>query len=287
MAAGDFNPEIWTKDVLKNWDEKFPIVSCTNQEHEKDVKSDGDTVIVFVVGDITVNTYSGTVTYETPSQGNESMALDQDKYWAFNVPDIDKVQSRPNIRKLYTKRADVAYKRNVEQYLLGASIIAAAGNEVIAKTTGGITGGALTASNVYTVLNRARRLMEDDNTWVDGEMWLGVPPVVTEMIRNSNELIHATEKGDQFIKSGTVTKLAGWNLLQVDVGNMQGAGTDGDPYHMVGGNKDAINFVQQIKEMEGIRRDGSFATGVRGLFVYGAKIFTQNTNAACIVTVEV
>jgi len=286
MAAGDFNPEIWTKDVLKNWDENFPIVNCTNQEHEKDVKGDGDTVIVFVVGDITVNTYSGTVTYETPSQGNESMALDQDKYWAFNVPDIDKVQSKPNIRKLYTKRADVAYKRNVEQYLLGASIVAAIGNEVKAQTTGGDF-SKLTSSNVYTVLNRARRLMEDDNTWIDGEMWLSVPPVVTEMIRNSTELTHATEKADEFIKSGTVTKLAGWNLLQVDVGNMQGAGSDADPYHMIGGNKDGINFVQQIKEMEGIRRDGSFATGVRGLFVYGAKVFTQNTNAVCVVTVEV
>lgn len=286
MAAGDFIPEIWSAQMLKNWDEQFKIRPLLNTQYEGEIKSAGDTVKCFVYGDITVNTYSGTVTYETPAEANYTLSIDQQDYWAFNVDDILKVQAKPELRNGYTQRAMVAQKRAVEQFVLGSTITAGIGNTLAAKTTAGDF-AALDESNIYTILNRCRRLLEDDNTWVENNMWMTIPPEVAEHIRNSTELTHATAMADEFIRSGSIGKLAGWNLVPVSAGNLQGAGTDGNPYKLVGANRDCIHFAEQIVETEALRRETTFATGVRGLMVYGGTVFTPNTNCGVVLSAEI
>lgn len=284
MAAGDFVPEIWAASLLKNWDEQFQLRSVCNTEYEGEISAAGDTVHVNWFGDITVAAYGGTVNYQDVDENDDTMVIDQQAYWAFKVPDVMRVQSKPKVRDGYSRRATVNLKRYVERRLLGSTVYAAAGN-ALDYTTGGLT--KVTKSNVYEMLVKARTLMEDDNTWVDGAMWMAVPPILLEMIRLSTELTHATEAGDDFIVGGKVKKLAGWNLLPISAANLTGSGTDGAPYKVVGGNRDFIHFAEQILETESMRLESSFADGVRGLMVYGNKVFDQNANCGITVDVEV
>lgn len=267
MATGDFIPEIWSATLLKNWDEQFVLGKIVNRGYEGEIKGPGDTLHVNNLGDITVAPYAGTVEYEDIPESVDTLTIDQQNYWAFKVDDILKVQSKPELRNNYTKRAAVALKRVVEQFILGADIQAAAGLAMDAV--------AMDESNVYSTLVAARQMFEDAYTWIEGEMWMVIPPAISTMIRTSDELIHATETADAFIKSGSIGKLAGFNLVPAARANML---EDGDGLHILAGNREAIHFAEQIVQTEAIRLQDTFATGVRGLLVYGGKVFTQNAN---------
>jgi hypothetical protein len=284
MAAGDFIPDVWATPMLKNWDEEFQARSVTNTEYEGAISAAGDTVHVQWFGDITAAAYAGTTTYQDVDENDDTMVIDQQTYFAFKVGDVTKVQAKPSMIEGYTKRANVSLRRFVEKFLTGATVYAAAGN-TLDYTTGGLT--KVTASNVYQMLVKARTLMEDDNTWIDNSMWMFVPPIILEMIRLSTELTHATEAGDDFIKGGKVRKLAGWNLLPISAANLTGSGTDGAPYKLIGGNKDFVHFAEQINKIESLRLESSFHDGVRGLLVYGDKVFDQNADCGICIDVEV
>jgi hypothetical protein len=54
--------------------------------------------------------------------------------------------------------------------------------------------------------------------------------------------------------------------------NVPATGTPTDDYHITAGVEQAIGYAEQIVNVEGLRLEGSFADGVRGLHLYGAKV---------------
>ena len=49
--------------------------------------------------------------------------------------------------------------------------------------------------------------------------------------------------------------------------------TEGAKYKVIGGTNSATSFAEQILEVEGYRPEKSFSDAVKGLHVYGAKVF--------------
>ena len=286
MATGDFNPEIWAKTMLNNWDEKFIWNAVVNRQFERAISGPGDQLHVLNFGDLTVSTYSGTISYEAPPEATDSMSIDLQRYWAFQVGDLQKVQAQPDIVNGYMKRGAIAMNRAFERIELGSLIYGAAGNAWAAKTTSGDM-AAVSSSNFYDLLVYVRKEMEDDNTWIDGEMWFTMPPILTQYVQLSSDLIHATETGDQFLRDGKLKKLAGWNLMPVSVSNLTGSGTDGAPYHCLAGNRDAIHFAEQLNKLKRVELEKAFGQGIALLMVAGTKVFQQNADCLCDVTIEV
>ena len=290
QTLANFIPEIWSKSLLKNWDDVFHMRKLVNTEYEGEIKDYGDTVHVPYLGNVTVNDYDNTVsppiTYENIGANTDTLTIDQRKYWAFKVEDLEQAQSNvKGLRDKYTKRAAVSMKDTVETWLLGANFYGAATNTLVYQTTGGVDGGPITAADIYSMLVKAKRKMRKANTWVENEMWLVIPPEIEELILTSPELTHATERSDELIRNGLLGKLAGWKLYVSN--NLSGSGTDADPFHLVGGNRDFIHFAENFVKTRALELENEFAVGVSGLLVYGAKVFTPNAGCGIHITCEI
>ncbi|TAL17042.1 hypothetical protein EPN96_06595 [bacterium] len=343
----NFIPEIWSKQLLKNWDDSFVMRKLVNTHYEGEIKSFGDTVHVPYLGNITVADYDNTagtpVSYQDVEDLTDTLAIDQRKYWAFKVEDVEKAQASVEVRENYTRRAAIAMKDEIEEWLLGPAFTGEIGQVVTALaavaaranttayslgalvkpatangfvykcSTAGTSGGsapvfpsivgatvtdgtvvwtnfgyvgfgALTAANFYKTLVTAKKAFRKSNTWIEGDMWAVIPPEVEELILTSEELIHATDRGDKIVEQGLMGKLAGFKLYCSN--NVAGAGTGADPFMILCGSKETITFAEQVTDTEALRLPNEFATGVRGLMVYGGKIFERNRYAGVVIRAE-
>jgi len=350
QTLANFIPEVWSKQLLKNWDDAFVMGKLVNTAYEGEIKKFGDTVHVPYLGNITVNDYDNNpavgdpITYETTPDYSDTLTIDQRKYWAFKVEDIEAAQADTDVRGQYTKRAAVAMKDTVETWLLGSTFYGGIGQILDATTAAaawqdatayglgdrvtptsangfvyvctqagtsagaeptwptilgqtvtdntavftcsGYAGfGSLTAANFYKTLVRAKKALRKANTWVENEMWAVLPPEVEELILTSTELTHATDRADELLEQGLFGKLAGFTLYVSN--NVSGVGSDADPYRILCGNSDLISFAEQVTETEAVRLESEFATGVRGLMVYGGKIFDRNKYAGIVLEASV
>jgi hypothetical protein len=341
---------VWSKQLLKNWDDTFVMRRLVNTQYEGEISKFGDSVHVPYLGNITVNDYDNApgsgnpITYEDVPDYSDTMSIDERKYWAFKVEDIERAQSDIDVRGQYTRRASVAMKDAVEEWLLGPAFYGAVGQVMVTGSTPsaradstaytlgdrvvpavsngniytctqagtsdaseplmptdmgqtvtdgtaiftctGYTGfGALTATNLYKTLVRTKKALRKANTWIEGEMWAVIPPELEELILTSTELTHATDRADDLVERGLFGRLAGFTLYVSN--NVSGAGTGVDPFRVICGNNDLISFAEQVTETEAVRLEGEFATGVRGLMVYGGKIFARNKFAGIVIEAEV
>ncbi len=351
QTLSSFIPEVWSKQLLKNWDDTFVMRRLINTKYEGEISQYGDTVHVPYLGNITVNDYDNNpgagnpVSYEDIPDFSDTLTINERKYWAFKVEDIERAQADMDVRHQYTKRASVAMKDEIETWLLGSSFYSSVGQVIVAGTapdawanstaysTGdraiptsgnglvyevtddggtshatteptwpatlgstvtdnditwtcvGYTGhGTVTASNLYKTLVRAKKAFRRANTWIEGDMWAVIPPDIEELILTSSELTHATDRADKLVEQGLFGNLAGFKIYCSN--NVSGTGTSADPFRVMCGNNDLISFAEQITETEALRLEGEFATGVRGLMVYGGKIFDRNKYAGIIIETE-
>ena len=79
-----------------------------------------------------------------------------------------------------------------------------------------------------------------------------------------------TQANPSSVLNGSIGMVAGINLLVSN--NVPVTGTPTDDYHITAGVENAIGYAEQIVNVEGLRLESSFADGVRGLHLYGAKV---------------
>ena len=100
MALDTFIPEVWTQELLSAL-EKATVIAApgvVNRDYEGEIAQAGDTVHINSIGDPTVATYtrgSTTITPEQLTTAQQSLVVDQAKYFAFLVDDIDARQDHP------------------------------------------------------------------------------------------------------------------------------------------------------------------------------------------------
>ena len=59
MAFSNFIPEIWSARLLEHMDKVHVYANLMNRDYEGDIKAYGDTVHINLLGEITINDYSG------------------------------------------------------------------------------------------------------------------------------------------------------------------------------------------------------------------------------------
>lgn len=283
MPYGDLNAfikEVYNNTKLaKNYDNHGKAMQCVNKDYEGDIKQAGDTVHIRKRGDVSVKDYAGTVVYDGISGTSDTLVIDQKKYFAFEVDDIDKIQSDIELIKGYRERAMINVNLAKDSFVMSKYVNADSANDVSVT---------LTKNNAYAMLNEVMRKLTDSNAVIDGKQpngqrpWIIVNPTITEIFRQSPELIQATPQGEKVIREGTLGVVAGFDLLESTNFSSTGSGT----YHIMAGTNEAITFASQFEEFELVRLENSFGTGCRGLYIYGAKVVNAKALSAITVVIS-
>lgn len=271
----NFIPEKWSKQLAVVLRNSGVMKQLVDSSYESEIKDSGDTVNIRKAAAITVNDYAGAINYEGLSPSLIQLLIDQAKYFAFKVDDINKAQSDIKIMDTYLEQAKISLDLAQDTYLLSLHSSAPSAN-IVSSGNDGTTGYTLSKDTVYGLAVEARRRLARSNAYklaAAGEKpsWV-VPPEVMEVIVKAPEFIgRSTAQGDQVIKDGVYKgDLGGLNVYEAT--NLVSVSSN---YYTPVIFKKAITFAEQVTKIETIRLQGEFSDAIRGLNVYGAKAVNE------------
>lgn len=262
MAVTSFIPEIWAARLLEHLDKAHVYAALMNRDYEGEIKNAGDTVHINTIGDITVGTYTGAnITYEDLATTSQDLVIDQQKYFAFRVDDVEKAQALPGLVEAATQRAAYAINDATDTYLAG--VLAAGGTAM--------TAASLTAQNIYQNLVAMKVELDKKNVPTEGR-WVVIDPTAHGLLLQDERFVSfGTDITNERLVNGKVGRAVGMDIY---VSNNVPSTTASNvtTYSIIAGVSMAATYAEQILETEALRSEGSFKDLVRGLHVYGAKV---------------
>jgi len=252
----DFIPELWSARVLDTLDENLVFPMLFRNDYQGEVANVGDTVHIQKFTDVTANAYSGTVTYATPASSTVTLSINQDVYAAVNVDDLDQVQSNVSLLNGYADRIAFSLASQVDTYLAG--LYASSSLTAIAWDVG--------TTDAWTVVTTAMQQLDEANVPFENR-WLVVRPKgYVNLLRNSSFIASDTEVGAGRVTSGRVGTIAGFDVfISNNIAN-----TTGNFYKYIYGHGMGVQHAIQMLQIESVKRDAIFATGIRGRIAFGA-----------------
>jgi len=288
MAVDTFIPEVWAASLLTTLEEHhvFAQDGIVNRDYEGEISQFGDTVHIGSLTDPTISTYTKNVTNidpQTLATTDQTLLIDQSKYFAFEVDDVDAAQVR-NESDLMTKalnRAAVGLRETADTFLATLA------------TTGGTVQTAqdvATADAAFLLLRVLRMRLNKNNVPTDGR-FVVISPEFEALVLGDNRFVDASRYGStEPIMNGEIGRAIGFRIL---VSNNLPAGTAGTGVEVsnfvVAGHPMAISFAEQIPtgNVRAYQPDNSFSDAVKGLHLYGAKVVRPEALIVCDADVTV
>ncbi|MFF8473888.1 P22 phage major capsid protein family protein [Streptomyces sp. NPDC015414] len=272
MAVDTFIPEVWSADLMValRGAQVFGQTPVINRDYEGEISAYGDTVHIGSLGRPTVSTYQKNVTNinpETLSTTDQTLLVDQSKYFSFEVDDVDKRQARDGGRLLNQAADEAAFAvADVIDLFIAGLLTTNAGNVLTA-------GDAATPDAAYKII-LALKLKLDKAKVPTAGRWVVVSPEFYALILQDNRFIDASAYGsNSALLNGEVGRVLGFQVM-VSMNLPQGtAGTAPEVSNfVVAGHGMATTFAEQISEIEAYRPQNSFGDAIKGLHLYGAKV---------------
>ena len=283
MAVTTFIPELWSARLLYALEKAHIATNLVNRNYEGEISNHGDTVHINTIGAITVKSYTKNTDIADPevlSTTDQTLVIDQSKYFNFQVDDVDKVQAAGELVDTAMGRAAYALADVSDAYLLGVIAAGAAAGNTIGSAAAPV---ALTASNVYENIVKLKTKLDKANVPNTGRT-IVVPPDVHSLLLLDDRFAKSTATaGQEALINGLVGRIAGFDVyMSNNVKTGTGTDTGKTPYFEITAQiTDATTYAEQIIKTEAYRMEKRFADAVKGLHIYGAKV-TDGTKIAKI-----
>lgn len=283
MAVTTFIPELWNARLLYALEKAHVATNLVNRNYEGEISNHGDTVHINTIGAITVKSYTKNTDIADPevlSTTDQTLVIDQSKYFNFQVDDVDKVQAAGELVDTAMGRAAYALADVSDAYLLGVIAAGAAAGNTIGSAAAPV---ALTAANVYENIVKLKTKLDKANVPNTGRT-IVVPPDVHSLLLLDDRFAKSTATaGQEALINGLVGRIAGFDVyMSNNVKTGTGTDTGKTPYFEITAQiTDATTYAEQIIKTEAYRMEKRFADAVKGLHVYGAKV-TDGTKIAKI-----
>lgn len=279
MAVDGFRPEIWTAKILTALRNKLVYSALCNTDYEGLIQDAGDTVHITSIGEVSTRAYTEhtDITWDEVSDTQIDLLIDQKRYFAIKVDDVEKKQALPFLDEA-TRSAAYGLADNADAVVSAAMYAAvnATGNDYGAFVADKSDG------NAYELLVELKTILDRDNCPTDGR-WAVVPPEVYAVLLLDSRFIDLSASGSSDpLLNGVVGRAAGFTIHQSNQTPDPTSGT----YAVIAGHPSATAYADQILKTEAIRLEGYFADGVRGLHVFGRKVVRPECLAMASVTVQ-
>lgn len=271
MAVVNFVPDIWSAKILSNLSRNAVSGGIVNRDYEGDIKRQGDSVKITSFVDPTIGNYTPhtDITVEDIDDATQSLLIDQSKYFAFELDDVEKAQSVNGGAVLaeQIKRASYGLKNTLDAYVLaqmGAGASAAGPDHQVAEATINTAAGAYDALVNWSVLLDNADIPEEDRFAVVTPAFHGLLLKDDRFIKAGDDLSMRTRV------NGRVGEAAGLEIFKSN--NLPDGPGAGAGKLMIAGSRIATTLAEQIVSVEAARMEKRFADMVKGLHVYGTKV---------------
>lgn len=266
MGIQNFIPTVWSARLFSELDKAHVLVARCNRDYEGEITQHGDSVKINAIGDIDVKNYKKNTTEIDPQELSDAQTIlniDQAKYFAFKIDDVDQAQSKPKVMSEAMRKAAYALRDNSDDYI--AKQHASAGKA--------LTATAQTSAKVVETMSLIGNALSEKNVPQEGR-WLVSPPWFIAKLTLAKILQTDGSVGaDMEWNNGFVGRCFGFDIYMSN--NL--VETVATPVTiMLAGTNRAMTFAQQILKMEAYRPEKSFSDAVKGLYVYGHKVVDPN-----------
>jgi hypothetical protein len=275
MSVQHFIQTIWSKKIQDDLEEKCKLVRDCTREYEGDCKY-ANTVKILAVGEPTIGNYLGQdIDIEEMTDSSQNLVIDVQKYFAFEVKDVDKAQSVPGLPEKYQQKAMRKLALAREKFI-GALVAGKAQSSADEEAKNTVyKEGALTIitakdntqAGIKEAFDDAMITLRENN--FDDKGIIETDPRSYKTFKDC--LIEVKTANDDLIRRGVLAEYDGYDVKSTN--NVYR--DDAHVYNIVRSDK-AIAFAGQINEVEAGRMERRFSDYVRGLDTYGAKIIAQD-----------
>lgn len=269
MALNNFISSVWAASLLSNLHKSlvYGQTGVVNKNYEGDITAMGNKVKINNIGAVSVFDYLKNDDMPAPqilTDEQRELLIDRAKAFNFQVDDIDRAQSQPDVMDEAMRESAYALRDSEDRYI--ASLYAG----VPAANTIGTDGSpeAPTAATAYEYLVDLAVKLDEANVPLE-RRWCVVPPWFHGLLLKDERFVKAgTMRSDEALRNGEVGEAAGFRILKSNnVPNTLGA-----KYKIIAGHPSAIAVAEQIASIEAYRMEKRFADAVKGLHLYGAKL---------------
>lgn len=275
-----FIPTIWSARLLMALHKAlvYSQAGVVNKDYEGEIKAAGNTVKIGTIGAITVGTYTvdtDMAAAQTLTDSEQSLLIDQSKYFNFQVDDVSKAQQNVNAMDAAMTEAAYAIRSEQDAYVATAMDAAVpAGNKIGTVAVPIVP----TSASAYENLVDLSTLLDENDAPEMGRFCI-VPPWFHGLLQKDDRFVKAgTAATDAVLRNGQIGQAAGLTVFTSNnVPNTAGA-----KYKIIAGHTSATTVAEQILSVEKYRLEKRFADGVKGLHVYGAKVIRPTLLAELI-----
>ena len=275
MAVTHFIQTIWSKKIQDDLEEKCKLVQDCTREYEGDCEY-AKTVKILAVGEPTIGNYIGQdINIEKMTDSSQDLVIDVQKYFAFEVNDVDKAQSVPGLPEKYQQKSMRKLALHREKFI-GALVAGKAQSSADEEAKNStykpgaatiITADDNTQSGIKAALDDAVITLREKN--FDDAGIIEIDPRTYKTFKDC--LIEIKTANDDLIRRGVLAEYDGY-----DVKSTNNVYRDSTHVYCIVRSDKAIAFAGQINEVEAGRMERRFSDYIRGLDTYGAKIIAQD-----------
>lgn len=283
MSILRFKPEIWAAELLVALRKSLVYGSdmVVNHDYEGEIAESGDTVRITSISRPTISTYIPGTTVITPEQltdAQRTLVVDQCKYFAFAVDDVDQRQAAGDVVGPAMSEAGYAMADVVDQYLASLYTQVQSANQL-----GTISVTTASPTDFYDkVLVPLWVSLSEANVPDDGR-YVILPPWCYGRLLRDDRFVRWDASGNN--PTAAATGFVGNTLVGFSVMVSNNAPlVTGDDFAVTAGRRSAISMAMQINKTEAYRPQSSFSDAVKGLTLYGAKVIRPDSIASAIVS---
>lgn len=281
MAVTNFVPELWSANLLVALRKNHVGAAICNRDYEGEIKRQGDSVKITSVNRPTIGTYTPhtDITVEDIDDATRSLVVDQAKYFAFELDDVEQAQAvdGAGLMAQATSEAGYGLKDVLDAYVLttlAAGVSASAPDNSVAEAT------ISSASAAYDRLVDMAVLLDNSNVPEEGRWAVITPAFHGWLLKDSRFVGSGDAPGAATRANGRVGEAAGLQIFKSN--NLPDGPGAGAGKNLLAGYRGAATLAEQIVSVEAARMEKRFADMVKGLHVYGLKV----TRAEALVSAD-
>lgn len=260
MSVATFIPSVWEAALLQNYYEQSSVDAITFRP----TRIEGNKIIYNRVGNVAIKDYkaaSRKVTWDTLDTSKVELNIDQEKYWAFIVDDIDEVQAAGPLQAPHVIEAANKMAMDTDTFVF---------NDITNNATNTLTLGALDETNAYAAMVDLNRSLDKRNI-----------PTNDRFLVINWDVLAMIEKDPKFVYANAAPLHNGLMMagnVAVNINGSQVLVTNNLPANkLIAIQKSAYGFAPQLQKTEAMRMESTFGDGIRGLMVYGGKIIRDES----------
>lgn len=266
MAVTTFIPELWAGRLLRALEKSsvYGQAGVINRDYEGEISQAGDTVHIGTIGAITVKSYTRNSTIDAPetlATTDQSLLIDQEKYFNFEVDDIDKAQVAGNLMGPALQESAYALRDTVDQFVAALHTNFAGHYEKGDDTTPYVVDTSVKAYDALVDLSTG---LDELNVPDEGRFCI-IPPWFSALLAKDTRLM---DNVPGLIGNGQIGQVDRLRVMRSN--NVPN--TSATKYKVIAGVPMGWSFAQQIVKTEAFRPQDTFSDAVKGLNVYGAKV---------------